>query len=120
MPLRYVRLSADIRRYRRLVDDLLDLAAAEDMVRSREAHWRKRGLAVHFTWGMKTPKPAAWLTLEGPESVGQWSLWVSGEVELEVGSTPEDAYQRHEDGVTGASIGVLMDELAARVLLDGG
>lgn len=85
------------------------------MALSREAAWREQGLAVQFTRGKKTPKPAAWLALESPERVGQLTFWVSGEAELEVGSSPEDIYQRHEDGVTADNIGVLMDELASRV-----
>lgn len=102
------------------MDDLLDLRAAEAVALAKEAGWREQGLTVNFTWGMTTPKPAAWLVLESPERIGQFTFWVSGEGELEVGSSEEDIYRRHEDGVTAANIGVLMDDLASRVMGNSG
>ncbi len=97
-------------------EHLLDLAVAEGIARSKQAGWERRGLSVEYTRWPPTDKPAASLTLTGPDKTGDLTFWVSGEAELEVGSSGDDGVQRHEEGVTGQSIGALMDELAERVV----
>ena len=53
-----------------------------------------------FSWevvhGPPTDKPAAWLILRGETSVGQLTVWVSGEAEMDWG-TPEEGRERHYD-----------------------
>lgn len=70
---------------------------------------------MEFRYWQPTDKPSAVLRLYTPTSEGELLFWVSGEVELVVGSSPEHVFQRHEDGVTAETVGVLMDELAERV-----
>jgi hypothetical protein len=94
----------------------LDLTAAEEVAQSRRADWERQGLAVEFRYWQPTEKPCALLRLHTRTNEGELLFWGSGEVELAVGSSPEDSYQRHEDGVTAETIGALMDEVAERVL----
>lgn len=99
-----------------MTEHLLDLSAAEVVAQSRRADWERQGLSVEIRYWQPTEKLCALLRLHTPTNEGERLFWVSGEVELAVGSSPEDAYQRHEDGVTAETIGALMDEVAERVL----
>lgn len=111
VPLRPCSLALDFH----AVGDLLDLAVVEQLAATRRASWQQLGLDVEFKAWPLGEKPAASLTLTGPDRAGDLTLWVSGEAEFAYGSTPGDVVQRHEDGVTVETVGGLMDELALRV-----
>ncbi len=100
-------------------EQLLDLAAAEVVAQSKRAEWERQGLSVEFRYWQPTDKPCAVLRLYTSTSEGELLFWGTGEVEFAVGSSPADAFQRHEDGVTAETIGLLMDEVAKRVVAAG-
>lgn len=58
---------------------LLNLIAAE----SRDS-WNEAGVRATVTYGPTTDKPAAWLVLEHSGRIGQLTVWVSGEAEMDL------------------------------------
>ena len=96
--------------------DRLDLHAFQTLVNAEIGAWQALGLAVEFGLGKQTAKPAATLSVEGVERLGQLTVWVSGETELEVGERSSgDVFMRSEEGVTPARLAVIAEELVRRV-----
>lgn len=72
----------------------MDLALLNEVAAERRARWEAAGIAWQVVEGPPTDKPASWLILSGHEALGQVTVWVSGEAEMDWG-TPEDGGGRH-------------------------
>ena len=77
----------------------VDLALLHLIVDERRGSWDEAGVQAEVTNGPVTDKPAAWLVLNNNDKIGQLTVWVSGEAEMDWGNwgTPEDGGERHDD-----------------------
>lgn len=67
-----------------------------EIAAERSARWEAAGVRWELVDGPLTAKPAAWLILDGTATMGQLTVWVSGEAEMDWG-TPETGGERHYD-----------------------
>jgi hypothetical protein len=74
----------------------VDLVLLHEIAAERRGHWEAAGIGWEVVDGPPTDKPAAWLILRGDTSVGQLTVWVSGEAEMDWG-TPDSGCERHYD-----------------------
>jgi hypothetical protein len=58
--------------------------------------WEAAGVGWEVIDGPLTDKPASWLILSGNTTIGQLTVWVSGEAEMDWG-TPDNGDQRLYD-----------------------
>lgn len=93
--------------------DLQHLARA---VEKRADEWVAKDVRWELHEGPKTSKPAAWLVLRKGGADGQLTLWTSGELELEWGTSAADTHCEHHEVMDRGELGHLVDLLAARVL----
>jgi hypothetical protein len=77
-------------------DVRVDLGALRDIARERSARWAETGVGWEIVDGPQTDKPASWLILSADGALGQLTVWVSGEADIECG-TPSDGGERHYD-----------------------
>jgi hypothetical protein len=74
----------------------VELGLLREIAEERRAQWEAAGVGWELFDGPPTDKPASWLILNGSTAVGQLTVWVSGEAEMDWG-TPEDGGERHYD-----------------------
>ena len=74
----------------------MNLALLHDIAGERRAEWEAAGARWEVVDGPPTDKPASWLILDGRSALGQLTVWVSGEAEVDWG-TPENGGERHYD-----------------------
>ena len=67
-----------------------------EIVAERAARWDASGAGWEVVDGPLTDKPACWLILSGNTTIGQLTVWVSGEAEMDWG-TPDNGGERHYD-----------------------
>lgn len=77
-------------------DASVDLSSLREVAEERRAQWDAAGIGWEVIDGPSTDKPASSLILEGNTVLGQLTVWVSGEAEMDWG-TPEDGGERHYD-----------------------
>ena len=65
-----------------------------DVALERSAAWSDAEIGWKVVDGPVTEKPAAWLILDSGSDLGQLTVWVSGEAEMDWG-TPEAGGERH-------------------------
>ena len=82
---------------------------------SRADEGRADGVSWELHEGPETNKPAAWLILRKGNADGQLTLWTSGEVELDWGSSPADTHCEHREVLDPDDLDRCVDLLAARV-----
>lgn len=88
----------------------MDIALLHQIASERRAGWERAGVRWAVVDGLPTDKPASWLTLDTANTSGQLMLWVSGEAELEWGTTSVDG-QRHYDLDSASALRTCVDEL---------
>ncbi|MFZ2514125.1 MAG: hypothetical protein WAW82_00485 [Candidatus Lutibacillus vidarii] len=92
-----------------------DLQLVATAAGSRADEWRANGVSWELHEGPETNKPAAWLILRKGNADGRLTLWTSGEVELEWGSSPADSRCQHREVLDRDDLDRCVDLLAARV-----
>ena len=88
----------------------MDLGSLHQIASERRARWERAGASRAVVDGSPTDKPAAWLTLDTAGASGQLILWVSGEAEMEWGTSAVDG-QRHYDLDSASALRTCVDEL---------
>lgn len=63
----------------------VDLMTLDAVVGERAGGWAARGAAWEIIHGPATANPAAWVVLTLGDSVGQLTLWATGEAQLDWG-----------------------------------
>lgn len=74
----------------------MDSSVLRQLVDERHLHWRAAGARWEIIDGPRTDKPAAWVVLTTDAAIGQLTVWVSGEAEMEWG-TVRGVNVRHYD-----------------------
>jgi len=74
----------------------MDLTALHRIAEERSSDWARSGVRWDVIDGPLTDKPAAWLIFNKGDEIGQLTVWVSGEAEMDWG-TPEHGGARHYD-----------------------
>lgn len=74
----------------------VDLALLHLIADERRVSWDEAGVQAKVINGPVTDKPAAWLVLNNNDTIGQLTVWVTGEAEMDWG-TQEDGGERHYD-----------------------
>jgi hypothetical protein len=92
----------------------MDLALLKEVAAERRARWEAAGISWQVVEGPPTGKPASWLILSGHEALGQVTVWVSGEAEMDWG-TPEDGGERHYDLDSPEALLACVDDLEGLV-----
>lgn len=77
-------------------DEPVDLGMLHQLAADRSARWEAAGVGWEVVDGPATDKPASWLILSGHSTIGQVTVWVTGEAEMDWG-TPHDGGERHYD-----------------------
>ena len=95
----------------------MDLALLNEVAAERRARWEAAGIGWQVVNGPPTDKPASWLILSGQEVLGQVTVWVSGEAEMDWG-TPEDGGERHYDLDSREALLACVEDLEGLVGLD--
>jgi hypothetical protein len=99
-------------------DVRMDLGMLRDLAAERSARWAASGLSCEVIDGPLTDKPASWLVLratpvlEQGAVVGQLTVWVSGEAEMDWG-TPDTGGERHYDLGSREDLSRCIDDLEA-------
>ena len=96
---------------------VVDLALLNGVAAERRARWEAAGIGWQVVNGPPTDKPASWLILSGQEVLGQVTVWVSGEAEMDWG-TPEDGGERHYDLDSREALLACVEDLEGLVGLD--
>lgn len=92
-----------------------DLQLLATAAGSRADEWRANGVSWELHEGPETNKPAAWLILRKGNADGQLTLWTSGEVELDWGSSPADTRCEHHEVLDSGALEKCVDSLVSRV-----
>ncbi|GAA3527043.1 hypothetical protein AFL01nite_04150 [Aeromicrobium flavum] len=87
-----------------------------DLAAKRASRWRREEFGFEVLDGPITDKPASWLVLSLNGVLGQLTLWVSGEAEMDWG-TPEDGGERHYDLGSSAELERCVDDLELQLRL---
>jgi hypothetical protein len=90
----------------------MDLGTLRDIARKRSAHWAQTGIGWEIVDGPQADKPATWLILSANGALGQLTVWVSGEADIEWG-TPSDGGERHYDVDSNDELSQCVDDLEA-------
>lgn len=93
-------------------DVRMDLGMLRDIAASRSARWEDVGFGWEVVDGPLTDKPASWLVLSANAVLGQLTVWVSGEAEMDWG-TPDNGGERHYDLDTRDDLSKCVDDLEA-------
>ena len=95
----------------------MDLGMLHELAAERRARWEAAGVRWEVVDGPLTDKPASWLILDGHKAIGQVTVWVSGEAEMDWG-TPEDGGERHYDLDSREALVACVNDLEGSVGLD--
>ena len=93
----------------------MDLGMLRDIARERSARWSKTGIEWQVVDGPLTDKPASWLVLSANAALGQLTVWVSGEAEMDWGS-PSDGGARRYDLVSVDDLSHCVDDLETALI----
>jgi hypothetical protein len=93
----------------------VDLGTLRDIARERSARWAENGIGWEIVDGPHTDKPASWLILSANGALGQLTVWVSGEADMEWG-TPSDGGERHYDVDSSGELRQCVDDLEAALV----
>jgi hypothetical protein len=93
----------------------LDLDWLDREVARREFHWREGGATWTVSRGPITDKPAAQLSVEAPQCLGELIVWVSGEAEMMWGPAKEGIHQEHYDLSGAEGLRWCLDDLEQRM-----
>ncbi|MBF4162591.1 hypothetical protein [Nocardioides acrostichi] len=92
----------------------VDLSLLHDLVAARENRWQREGFEHEFADGPMTDKPASWLRLDLRGALGQLTVWVSGEAEMDWGM-PDKGGERHYDLSSVGDLERCVDDLERRL-----
>lgn len=90
----------------------VELSLLRAVSEERRARWRHAGLTCELVEGPPTDEPASWLILGVNDALGQLTVWVSGEAEMDWG-TPDDGGSRHYDLESRDDLNRCVDDLEA-------
>ena len=85
-----------------------------EIAAERRARWEAAGVEAQVVDGPPTDKPASWLILSGDTTIGQVTVWVSGEAEMDWG-TPENGGERHYDLASRSALSACVTDLERAV-----
>ena len=85
-----------------------------EIAAERRARWEAAGVGWEVIDGPLTDKPASWLILSGSAAIGQLTVWVSGEAEMDWG-TPDNGGERHYDLGTREALSACVSDLEGAV-----
>ncbi|MCP3422438.1 hypothetical protein [Nocardioides pinisoli] len=93
----------------------MDLGTLRDIARERSARWAEAGIGWEVVDGSPTDNPASWLILSVNDALGQLTVWVSGEAQMDWG-TPSDGGGRHCDVASRDELSQCVDDLEAALI----
>jgi len=85
-----------------------------EVAADRRARWEAAGVGWEVVDGPLTDKPASCLTLTGSAGIGQVTVWVSGEAEMDWG-TPSNGGQCHYDLGSREDVSACVSDLESAV-----
>lgn len=91
-----IRRSAADERASSCEDVRVELGMLHEIAAERRVRWEAAGIGWEIADGPLTDKPASWLILTGDTGIGQLTVWVSGEAEMDWGP-PNNGGGRHYD-----------------------
>ncbi len=95
-------------------DVRVELGMLHEIAAERRARWEAAGVGWKVVDGPLTDKPASWLVLNGSTAVGQLTVWVSGEAEMDWG-TPDNGGERQNDLDSRESLSACITDLEEAV-----
>lgn len=93
----------------------MELGRLREVAEERSARWAGRGIVWEIVHGPLRDKPASWLVLNANAALGQLTVWVSGEAQMDWGS-PSDGGARHYDLASVDDLRRCVDDLEAALI----
>jgi hypothetical protein len=99
--------------------DRVDLSHFEEVVHSQAKSWASADITYEFRppgRSLQWPKPSASVRADAPQAVGELTVWVTGEAELEVGYRADAAIRSIHYDLTDETLAACLSDFVELLL----